>query len=333
MQSRAGIRQTAVVLGETIRTAKDLAEAVGAREDIAQRWLGNLVLYVSERRAAELGAAAARACLRRCNMDIKDVPFIVFGSSSPPELVEEGRRELKLQELLGAEHAVVLDVGSACSESITALRLAEALIASQPDVVRVLVVFGESRRNRILGYDTETYQPVFSDAGVALLIERGGPLRILGFGDATDGRYWNFISDVRSTAGTVSAPAAGRPCAIIDPRRLRLMTDSVSTNRTALSRCLLAARLAKHEIRHVLITREGPRIPQAMLRQLGLAADLLHFPAEGPTHAGMADFTISLDDLLANRRLERGAGILLGSRAVGSTRFCIVRSEPALDQS
>jgi 3-oxoacyl-[acyl-carrier-protein] synthase III len=119
---------------------------------------------------------------------------------------------------------VVFDVGSACSESITALRLAGLLLAAQPELARALVVIGEQRRARILGYDRETYQPVFSDAGAALMVEREARLPILGFGYGTDGRFWDFIANVRREEATRAAqapvPAIGTATAL-DPRRPR----------------------------------------------------------------------------------------------------------------
>jgi 3-oxoacyl-[acyl-carrier-protein] synthase III len=330
MQAHAGIRQTAVVLGERTQTVEELAVTVGARPDVAERWLGGLKVHVSSRFAAELGAEAARVCLARSNLTILDVPFIVFGSSSPPDPLEEGRRELHVQELLGAMHAVVMDVGAACSESITALRLAASLVLATSDAKRVLVVYGERRRERILGYDRETYQPVFSDVGAALVIERDAPLRLLGFGDATDGRYWDFLAEIRRRKPLPSAEqtprGSGAPMSQMDSKRLRMLTDSVATNRLALERCLRAANIPASEIRHVLLTREGPRIPHAMLRQLGLATDLLYFPPGGPTHAGMADFVILLDQLMHEGNVNPETVLLLGSRAVGTTRFCLVRA-------
>ena len=326
MSVNVGVGQTALVLGERTVPADDLARELDARPEVVRRWLGGLTLHVSERSAAELGADAARLCLERRGISIEDVPFIVFGSSAPLVPLEEGRRELRVQDLLGAKHAVVTEVGPACSESITALRLAHALVASQPTADRALVVFGERRRTRILGYDKETYQPVFSDVGAAVLVERGAPLGILGFGDATDGRYWDFLAEIRRN-GDVKDEGGPKPPAQtqMDPRRLRLLADSVATNRLALRRCLAAAGLQAGAIRHVLLTREGPRIPHAMLRQLDLDAGLLHDPESGPTHAGMADFVVSLDRLMSERGVAPGAAVLIGSRAVGSTRFCLVR--------
>jgi 3-oxoacyl-[acyl-carrier-protein] synthase III len=326
--SNVGIQQTAVILGDRTVTAEELAQQVSARPEVAQRWLGNLTLHVSDRSPAELAAEAGLLCLRRSGLSIEDVPLIIFGSSAPLAPLEEGRRELRVQELLGAKGATITEVGTACSESITALKLACAFVRTEPGIDRVLLVFGERRSSRILGYDKETYQPVFSDAGAALLVQRDARLQVLGFGDATDGRYWDFIAEIRRSEGAKSAPAqAGTPpTQQMDPRRLRLMTDGVALNRLALQRCLAAAVVTPGEIRHVLLTREGPRVPHALLRQLDLDPGLLPDPNLGPTHAGMADFVISLDVLMAGSTLRPGAALLLGSRAVGATRFCLARA-------
>jgi 3-oxoacyl-[acyl-carrier-protein] synthase-3 len=326
-RSGVGIRQTAVVLGEETWTPSRLANAVGAREEVVRRWVGDLTVHSSGRRPAELAADAGRLCLVRAGIDVRDVQAIVVGSSVPHELSEEGRRELHVQELLGARDSIVSEVGLACSESIVAFRVAKSLICDQPGVDRVLVAFGERRHARILGYDKETYQPVFSDLGAAALIERGARLTILGFGEATDGRHWNFLSEMRrSVAAAPSTPVAATPRTTVDPERLRLMADSVAVNRLALERCLNATGIRKQDIRHVLFSREGPRIPHAMMRQLDLPAELLYAPPHGPSHAGMADFVVSLDDMMEHGALEAGVTVLLGSRAVGSTRFCMVRA-------
>jgi 3-oxoacyl-[acyl-carrier-protein] synthase-3 len=330
--SPVGIRALGSCVGELELSTSDLAHSIGAEADAVRGWIGDLRILVTERTREELGAEAARQCLARAEVGIEDVQALVWGGNRPIRS-GEGRRELHVQHLLGASTAFVTEVGTPCTESLTALRIARALIRDEPDVERVLVVFGERQyARRVFGYDAKTYQPVFSDAGAAVLVERRGRHEILGFGDSTDGRYWDYLVPIweeleraESRAGEPAPTPEAEADAKANARRLRLMVDAVALNRAALERCLRGSGARREDIDHVILTREGARIPHSLLRQLGLPADKLFSCPQGPTHVGMADCFLSLDVLLASGACRSGQLVLLGSRAVGTSRFCLLR--------
>jgi 3-oxoacyl-[acyl-carrier-protein] synthase-3 len=321
-----GITALACHVGEQVITAEELARTLGAEPATVEKWLGGLAIHASALSECELGAEAAKKCLAKAGVDAKDVQAVVWGSTTP-YAPEQGRRELHVQHLIGATAATAIELGMPCSESITGLRLAAALLAADRSMERVLVVFGEKREGaRTLGFDVSTYQPVFSDAGAAALVTRTNTRRLLAFGEASDGKYWDFLHKVRTRPAEAPRPTGAEGKLPIDPERARLAVDSARLHKRALEQCLAAGGATRADVHRVLLTREGPRIPHAIMRQLDLPSEKLYAPAHGPTHVGMGDYLLHLEAMLAESPPEPGALLLLGSRAVGTVRFCLVRA-------
>lgn len=317
---------TGVFVGENTLSAADVAGSIGAEPEVVARWLGGRTVHASALSPPELGARAAARCLEKAGVQATDVQAIVWGCSAEHDLAKEGRRELHAQHLIGATASTAIEVGLACSESMTAFRLARSLIRDDRAVERVLIVFGERRPLRTLGFDSTTYQPVFSDVGAAVLVARAATPGILAFSEGSDGSYWDFLLRVRENAKKAPAPRGPSPVLAVDPLRAKFALDSAKQYRRALDHCLQVAGITRNELAHVVLTREGSRIPHAIMRQLDLPIEKLFAPAAGPTHAGMADCIVDLDALLASGTLGPAQYVLLGARSVGTIRFCLLRT-------
>lgn len=311
--------------GETILSAAEVAASIGGTEAAVARWIGKLTVHVSALSAPEIGARAGVRCLEKAGVAADDVQVVIWGSSAQPDLERDGRRELRAQHLIGAARASVIEVGLPCSESITALRLARSLVDGDPAVERVLVVFGERRSKRTLGFDATAYQPVFSDVGAALLLERAETDGIVAMAEDCDGSYWDFLLRARENAK--HAPLARGPASAlaVDPLLAKASVDAAKQCRRALDRCLELAGLDRSRIDHVILTREGARIPSALMRSLDVPVEKLFVPTTGPTHAGMSDVVIDFEALTESGALRPGQHVLLGARAVGTIRFCLYR--------
>lgn len=322
-----GFASIATCVGDRLVTPAEVAEQIGAEASVVNRWIGDLSVHGSALSDCELGAEAARRCLAGANVSPEDVDVIIWGSTAPYDR-EMGRRELHVQRLIGATNATAIELGMPCSESITALRLARSLLRDDAKLQRILIVFGEKREtDRTLGFDVVTYQPVFSDAGAAALITRDSAWEILGFGEASNGDYWDFLKKIRSRPRNPPKKAAATEI-VIDPERAKLAVDGARLHTRALNACLAAAGMTRDEIDVVLLTREGPRIPQAIMRQLDIAPEKLFAPPRGATHVGMGDYLLHLSSMLEAGLIGKANQVfLLGSRAVGTIRFCVMRHD------
>jgi len=312
-------------VGEERIDAKALAHRLGVDDADVERSRGSLSLHLSTRSASELACLAASRCLEQAATPPSDVDVIIFGSSCRWR-IEEGRRELHLQALLGATNATAVAVDArSCADLVTALRLAASYLVD--GARNVVVAFGEAwKERRLFGFDAKTQQPIFSDGGAALLVRAEGRHSILGFGEATAGTHWDFAARLETGAG--HGPVTGEGAwAGMSASRVQLMVDSVQIHRRALATCLARTGLAPADIHHVISTREGPRVPNVFMRQLGLAESTYFAWPDGPSHVGLPDCVLALEALLASGAGRRDQNVLLAARAVGTMQLALLRLE------
>lgn len=312
------LRAFGAAQGESLVAPAELAPALGVTEADVARWIGALEVRGSSVSAAELAARAARQCLARAGLTAADVDGLLYVTARGDA---EGRDELHVQALLGASRPFAVACGTTCSESVTALWMARDLLAGDRRLRRVLVVSGErypTLRERSLGMSGKVLrQPVFSDMGAAALVERvedgdgGGGPELLTFGAATDGKYWDYLAQVGQGGEGASAAST-----------LQVYMDAVPVYRTALERCLLGTGLSPAQIDHVVLTREHPSTVEAIARHMGLSEKRVVTAERGPTHSGVADTFLLVEELVG-----RGAKghALVASRTVGVMRCALVR--------
>lgn len=137
-----------------------------------------------------LAERAARRALEQAGLDAGDLGALVMVESRVQEtfLSSEATR---LQERLGADNALTFSVGGLGCVSITpALLTARGLLAADPALDHVLVVHG-SKPAAALRYRHPV--TVNGDAGQALLLSRGGSIRIRDIAQLSNGRYWDLF--------------------------------------------------------------------------------------------------------------------------------------------
>ncbi|GAB3144863.1 3-oxoacyl-ACP synthase [Micromonospora sonneratiae] len=138
----------------------------------------------------DLAAGAASRALAAAGLSPARLgALVVVESRAPATLMSSA--ETRLQAHLGAERALTFSVGGLGCVSITpALLVARGLLAADPDLSDILVVHGSTpatpRRYR---------HPVTvsGDGGMAAVVSRDGPVRILDVLQETDGRYWDLF--------------------------------------------------------------------------------------------------------------------------------------------
>ncbi|MFF3174652.1 3-oxoacyl-ACP synthase [Streptomyces sp. NPDC057900] len=137
-----------------------------------------------------LAERAARRALEQAGLDAGDVGALVMVESRVQETFLSSEAT-QLQERLGAGNALTFTVGGLGCVSITpALLTARGLLAADPELDHVLVVHG-SKPAAALRYRHPV--TVNGDAGQALLLSRGGSIRIRDIAQLSNGRYWDLF--------------------------------------------------------------------------------------------------------------------------------------------
>jgi 3-oxoacyl-[acyl-carrier-protein] synthase III len=309
------IRALGTATGEIEIDPAEFATSIGTTVEVVRRWLGGMRICTTQRTATELASEAARQCLARAGVVPADVDAIVWCAARG---LPSGRNELHLQALLGADRAFALEAGNTCSDLVSALWLAHAMVRDWPEIRRVLVACGDVSRalpRTLIGMKPSVrYQPVFSDVAAAALVEPGAATTLLGIGAASDGSYWDYLDRVAGDEDGVQNLGS----------LARVMIEASRLNKLALARCLASAGITVEEVDHLVLTRESPEVLASIVRQLHLDPDRLIKLEARPSHAGASDGLYGLEALMYGYG-RPGETVLIGSRTPGITRFALFR--------
>jgi 3-oxoacyl-[acyl-carrier-protein] synthase III len=135
---------------------------------------------------ADLGLAAANACLSKANLSASDIGLILFSSGSS-ERAFPGPASVLAQKL-GLTTTPAIDIPVASAGSLIAIAFAADLAARYGNV---LVVASEIMSRRIVDSDPDTAILFGDGAGACIVTSEGGPerLRIADVSLSTDGNY------------------------------------------------------------------------------------------------------------------------------------------------
>ncbi|RII13766.1 3-oxoacyl-[acyl-carrier-protein] synthase 3 [Streptomyces sp. YIM 130001] len=185
-----GIRSTAWYLPERVLPV-DRVRTRDESERTTRDGLGiDTVRADDAASAVDLAERAARRALDRAGLAARDLDALIMIESRATETLLSSETTL-LQERLGADDATVFSVGGLGCVSVTpALLAARGLLASDPDMNRILIVHGSKPAAAVRYRHPVT---VNGDGGQALLVTREAPVRVTDIVQRTNGRYWDLF--------------------------------------------------------------------------------------------------------------------------------------------
>ncbi len=187
-------------------SSAELAQRSGLPEHVVRDKLGihSKPIPGPDDGTCAMGARAAERALADAGIPADEVDVVLSISEEYKEhpLMVSG---IKIQQLIGARNAWALDVAQRCCTTIAALKLARALMDSDPSV-RTVLLAGGYRNGDLIDYRNERVRFMFSlAAGGGAVVLRRDMDRNLVRGSAliSDG---DFADDVHVHAGGTEAP-------------------------------------------------------------------------------------------------------------------------------
>jgi len=148
--------------------APEFVAKIAPKSGITTRWAAPEHWATSD-----LAVKAGQQALDRLGLDAADLDLIIVGTDSPDFITPS--TSVVVQRKLGATKAGTFDVGCACASFPTALAAASGLMATQPQLQRVLVIGAYMMRKLADPMDPMVF--LYGDgAGAAVLVpseERG----------------------------------------------------------------------------------------------------------------------------------------------------------------
>jgi 3-oxoacyl-[acyl-carrier-protein] synthase III len=334
-----------------------LARRLGVSAWEVRKMIGRMSVRATALEPEELAIRAADKCLRRAKVDARDVGAILWANTT--RCRSSFQAALRVQEGLGANDAIVMDLGKNCTEPVTAIHVARALLRMTPTLRNALIVSGDTwashTPDRVIAPLLKDELPVsiFSDAGGAILVGLNERRRVIrGIGFASTPALWPTQITRIEKQGRRSFEryySRGR-----DRRWKGEVLHQARSDRLALQRAVSEAALQLDDIDHVLCPLVNPAYQLAAIKMFDLPLERLRsvptvafresaallgleLPTRMqktmfagsrrivPTHSGCADVALLLEHLEASGIGRPGEHALIPSSTLGLSRMLVVR--------
>jgi 3-oxoacyl-[acyl-carrier-protein] synthase III len=307
-----GIAGIACYLPGNRLSAADLASRTGIPETVLTERFGLDGKHVAgpDEHVTDLAVTAARTVLAETGTSAADLDAVVyFGSTWKNYQVWQAAPRIAHE--LGAANAFALELDYTSCGSPVALRVARALMLSDPRI-RTLLLAGASCESRLIDYRNQRarFMIGFGDGAVAALLTRDGRNEVLETSMVTDG----------SLSLHVKVPSGGRYLDVADPDGMRQRLTEVSLDNflQVAASAVKQSGLALADIAYLCPIHMKRSMHTAVLRGLGLADDQSVYLAD-TGHMSGVDNLLALDRLARAGRLRDGDVIVLLAAGVGYT--------------
>jgi 3-oxoacyl-[acyl-carrier-protein] synthase III len=323
----AGIAGIASYLPGDWLSAAELAAASGIPEAVFVERFGLRGKHVAAdgEHVTDLAREAASRLLAELGVDPGDVDAVVyFGSTWKNYPVWQAAPRIAHE--LGCDQAFALELDYTSCGSPVALRVAKALIVSDPRVRRVLLV-GASCESRLVDYGNERTRFMFSfgDGAVAALLVRDHPgNQVLETSMITDGSLSLHVrvpaggSVLPASAATVARRQHFLDVADLDGMRRRLSEVSLGNFLQAATGAVKKSGLSPRDVDFLCPIHMKRSMLAALLDGLGLDEGQASY-LEDTGHMSGVDNLLGLERLNRAGRLSDGDIVLLLAAGVGYT--------------
>jgi len=320
-----GIVSAGVYIPQSFITAAEIARASGIPEDVVANKMGirrkpipgpndhtnAMALWAAQDALAQTSIQPAEVDLVLCTTEEwKEYPLWTAG--------------IKLAYDLGAQSAWAIDLQMRCATTMATLKMAKAMMLSDPDINTVLIA-GGYRNCDFIDYTNPRSRFVFglSVGGGALLLQKNYPRNhLLESAVMVDG---SFSLDVIIPAGGTIEPITAEAIAarrnkidVPDPEGMKERLDRLSIQNflAVIDKALKQSGLTRRDIGYLNILHMKPSAHQFVLRELGLREDQSYYLGDYG-HIGQQDQALSIKKGLETGRLRDGMVMVLVAAGIG----------------
>jgi 3-oxoacyl-[acyl-carrier-protein] synthase-3 len=282
-----------------------------------------------------LATEASRDVLARTGLSTDDLDLVALAASELPEY-PHWDPAAALARQLGIRERQTLLLAEGCAAGVTGLGLIAGVLATQPEVGRVLFVavnrVSEFHRNRMNVNDA-----VHSDGAVAVVLERGHPgNRWLATEQFTDPELCDwFRTDYGGAVSPVPPPGWSSRTAPAgnervhahfakSPKRLREFIDLLGRRSfDVVDRACKRAGVDREELAHVISLNDNQDSIVDLAAMFGVPVERTNAAvAAAHGHMGAADQLVALGLQLAAGQIHHGDLVALTGTSIGMRWYC-----------
>lgn len=270
---------------------------------------------IQERRKAapgqssgDLGAEAARLCLKRAGVDASELDLILVATMTPDH--QTPSTACRMLTYLGAS-CPAMDVGAACAGFMFALVTGMQFV-KQSGMQRVLVIGTETMTHTVNPSDSKTY-PLFGDGAGAVLLGPGTDEQgLLAYELGSDGAG-NCALQIPAGGSreplTAEGLAAGRQFLQMDGRTV--FKWAVTQMTASIKAVAEEAHISLAEVDRIVLHQANARIIAAVAEALGVPLEKMATNVHRYGNTSAASIPLVLEDLAQAGELTSGKTVLL----------------------
>jgi 3-oxoacyl-[acyl-carrier-protein] synthase-3 len=310
-------------LPERIQTGAEIADASGLPLNVVTEKLGiqSKRLPGPEDGTVAMGIRAAQQAIERAQIDPAEIDLVICIGEEYKEfgLWTAG---IKTAQAVGARRAWAFDTALRCGTWVLGMRLAEALMLSDPGINTVLLA-GGYRNGDLIDYKNERVRFMYNlgaGGGAMLLRKNLGRNRLIGSAIRIDGELAETVG-VRG-GGTAAGPEGLRPdlyqLDVFDPDLMRKRLGAVSTANFVgvVQEVCQKGGFRTDEIAYAAILHMKKSAHLELLGHLGLPEERSIYLSEYG-HIGQIDQILSIDLAIQAGKIKDGDLVVGVSAGVG----------------
>lgn len=308
------IMGTGSALPKTTWTNDDLSAFIDTSDEWIRTRTGIIRRQIADKEesAVSLGAEAGRKAIENSGTALGEIEMILVATCS-----DEGHFPsvaCRIQEKLGIERAVCMDISAACSGFLFALHTAHAYI--QSGIYQRILVIGTETLSRVINWKDRSTCVLFGDGAGACVAGRDEK-GILGFCQYSDGSRGSVLT---STAATLETPGdSAHPAGALFMDGQAVFRFAVKTVPECIQNVLKKTEKNISEIDLFVLHQANSRIIHSVAKRLGVAEEKFPINLSEHGNTSAASIPILLDELNREGRLKRGSLIMLAGFGAGLT--------------
>ena len=322
-----GIVAAGAYTPQTYITGAEIAERTGIPEDVLVSKFGLVRKPVPgpDDHPTYMAVCAAQDALSQADISPENIDVVLCTTEEYKEY-PVWTAGIKLAYDLGARRAWAVDVQLRCGTTIAALRMAKALMLTEPDIGTVLIA-GGYRNGDLVDYTNPRSRFLINlSAGAGALVLRKGyeRNRLLASSLLVDG---SFSGDVIVPAGGTVEPITAEGIAngrqyldVPDPEGMKRRLDTLSMHNflRVVDMALEESGYGRGDIDYLALLHMKRSAHEFVLGELGLREEQTYYLSEYG-HIGQQDGILSLKKGLETGRLKDGDLVVMVAAGTGYT--------------
>lgn len=289
-----------------VMTNDDLATFLDTSDEWIRSRSGIERRHYSHVTTCEMARVAAERALAAAGLEAEEIDLIVFGSTTPDEIIPNTGSKLKNQ--IGAANAAAFDLNAACASFLYGLNVAGDMIRA--GTVRRALVIGAERASWLMDWTRRESAVLFGDGAGAVVLEAS---------DRESGLVASRLGCVPDTRHTLHMPNWGHGFDRFSDDRIRLslrfegreiFRHAVRAMVEACRDVLAAAGVGAADVDLFVPHQANARILTMVVEKLGIPEDRVLVCIQEYGNTSAASIPVALCDALEAGRVRPGALLL-----------------------